>query len=85
MSFYNEEVDIVKNNQDKDLKDNKLTNLDSITANRIPSLESEVANEKYIDDQLDKNTIDLIKHYKTISKYLLEMILIISPIMINFR
>ena len=30
LSFYNEEVDLVKNNQDNDLNDNKLTNLDSI-------------------------------------------------------
>ena len=33
LSFYNEEVDLVKNKQYNDLKDNKLTNLDSIKVN----------------------------------------------------
>ena len=57
LSFYDEEVDLVKNNQDNDLNDNKLTNLDSITVNRIPTSDNELANKKYIDDELDKNTI----------------------------
>ena len=55
--FYNEEVDLVKNNQDNDFNDNKLTNMDSITVNRNPTLDNEVSNKKYVDDQLDKNTI----------------------------
>ena len=42
LSFYNEEVDLVKkNNQYNDLNDKKLTNLDSITVNRNPSLDNE--------------------------------------------
>ena len=47
----------MKDNQDKDFNDNKLKNIDSITINRNPSLDDEVSNKKYIDDQLDKNTI----------------------------
>ena len=57
LSFYNEEVDLVKNNQDNDLNDNRLSNLDSITVNRNPNSDNELANKKYIDDELDKNTI----------------------------
>ena len=33
LSFYDEEVDLVKNFQDIDLNDEKLTNLDSIKVN----------------------------------------------------
>ena len=55
--FYNESSDLVKNNQDNDLNDNKLTNLDSITVNRKPNRDDELVNKKYIDDELDKNTI----------------------------
>ena len=57
LSFYNKEVDLVKNNQDNGLNDNKLTNLDSITVNRNTSSGYEVANKKYIDDEQDKNTV----------------------------
>ena len=56
IDFYTESTDIVKNNQDNNLNDNKLTNLDSITINRNPSSDNEVSNKKYIDDELDKNT-----------------------------
>ena len=55
--FYNEEVYLVKNNQDKDFNDNILTNIDSIAVNRNPTSDDEVSNKKYIDDELDKNTI----------------------------
>ena len=57
MSFFNEGVDLVKNNQDNDFNDNKLTNIDSITINGNPTSDDEVSNKKYIDDELDKNTI----------------------------
>ena len=56
-SFYNEEVGLVKNNQDNDLNDNKLTNIDSKTVNRNPTSDNELSNKKHIDDELDKNTI----------------------------
>ena len=60
LSFCNEEVDLVRNNQDNDFNDNndnKLTNIDSITVNRNPTSDDEVSNKKYVDDELDKNTI----------------------------
>ena len=53
INFYDESSDIVKNNQDNDLSDNKLVNLDSITINRDPSLDYEVSNKKYNDNELD--------------------------------
>ena len=46
----------MKNNQDNDLNDNKLTNLDSVTVNRNPTSDNELVNKKYIDDEIDKNT-----------------------------
>ena len=36
---------------------NNLPNLDSVTVNRNPNLHNEIANIKYIDDELDKNTV----------------------------
>ena len=57
IDFYNESSDLVKNNQDNDLNDNKLTNLDSIKVNRNPILQNELASKAYTDDELDKNTI----------------------------
>ena len=56
LSFYNEEVYLVKNNQSSDFNDNKLTNLDSNTNNRNPSLDNELVNKLYVDNELDKNT-----------------------------
>ena len=57
LSFYNEEANLIKNNQDNDFNDNKLTNIDSITVNRNPSSDNELSNKKYIDDEHDKYTI----------------------------
>ena len=57
LSFYNEEVDLVKNNQDNDFNDNKLININSITINNNPTDDNHVSNKKYIDDELNKNTI----------------------------
>ena len=68
IDFYDESTDIVKNNQDNDLNDKKLTNLDSITVNREPILNNELANKKYIDDELDKNTI--LRFNQTLQNYL---------------
>ena len=47
----------VFNDQDNEFDNNKLTNLDSVTVNRNPNLDNELANKKYIDDELDKNTV----------------------------
>ena len=68
LGFYDESDDLVKNNQDNDFKDNKLTNLDSITVNRNPTSDNELSNKKYIDDELDKNTI--VRFNKTLQNYL---------------
>ena len=43
-------------------------NIDSITVNREPSSDKELANKKYIDDELDKNTI--VRFNQTLSNYL---------------
>ena len=57
IDFYNESSDLVKNNQDNNFKDNKLTNINSITINNNPSDANHVSNKKYIDQELDKDTI----------------------------
>ena len=66
--FYDQSSDLVKNNHDNDLNDRKLTILDSITINRDHSSDNEVANKKYIDDELDKNFI--LRFNKTLENYL---------------
>ena len=68
LSFYNEEVDLVKNIQDNDLNDNKLTNMNSITINYNPTDDNHVSNKKYIDNELDKNT--LVRFNQTLENYL---------------
>ena len=68
LDFYDESSNVVKNNQDNDFNDNKLTNIDCITVNRNPSSDNEVSNKKYIDDELDKNTI--VRFNQTLQNYL---------------
>ena len=68
LSFYNEEVDLVKNNQDNNFNDNKLTNINSISINNNPTDNDHVSNKKYIDDQLDKNTF--LRFSQTLGNYL---------------
>ena len=58
----------VFNDQDNEFDNNKLTNLDSVTVNRNPILDNELANKKYIDDELDKNTI--LRFNQTLQNYL---------------
>ena len=57
----------VFNDQDNEFDDNKLTNLDSVTVNGNPSSDNELANKKYIDDELDKNTI--VRFNQTLQNY----------------
>ena len=57
IDFYNESSELVKNNQDNNLNDNKLTNITSITIKNNPTDDNHVSNKKYIDDQLDKDTL----------------------------
>ena len=48
ISFYDESSDIVKNNQDNVLNDNKLTIITSITFNNNPTDDNHVSNKNYI-------------------------------------
>ena len=48
---------MVKNNQDIDFNDNKITDINSITINNNPTDDNHVSNKKYIDNELDKNTL----------------------------
>ena len=67
IDFYNESNDLVKNNQDDDFNDNKLTNIDSITINKNPTLDNQVSNKKYIDDSIGEGT--LLRFNQTLSNY----------------
>ena len=67
LDFYNESNDLVKNNQDNDLKDNKITNLNSVQVNRIPTSDNELASKKYIDDSIGEGT--LLRFNQTLSNY----------------
>ena len=68
IDFYDESNDLVKNNQDNDLIDNKLTNLDSITVNRNPNSDNELSNKKYVDDSIGEGT--LLRFNQTLQNYL---------------
>ena len=68
MIFHDESNDLVKNNQDNNFNDNKLTNVNSITNNNNPSDDNHVSNKKYIDDELDKKTIS--RFNQTLQNYL---------------
>ena len=68
LDFYNESTDLVKNNQDNDPNDKNLTNLDSIKVIGNPNSDNELVNKKYLDDELDKNTI--VRFNQTLENYL---------------
>ena len=68
IDFYDESNDLVKNNQANDLNGNKLTNINSIKTNNNPTDDNHVSNKKYIDDELDKNTI--VRFNQTLQNYL---------------
>ena len=68
LDFHNESSELVKNNQDNDFNDNKLTNIDSIQVNRDPISDNEVSIKKYVDNELDKNT--LVRFIQTLTNYL---------------
>ena len=63
-----QDLSSVFNDQDNEFDKNKLTKLDSITVNRDPKLDNELANKKYIDDELDKNTV--LRFNQTLQNYL---------------
>ena len=58
----------VFNYQDNEYDNNKLTNLDSVTVNKNPSSDNDLSTKKYIDDELDKNTI--LRFNQTLENYL---------------
>ena len=68
IDFYDESSDLVKNNQDNDLNDKKLTNINSITINNDPSDDYHVSNKKYVDNELNKHTI--VRFNQTLQNYL---------------
>ena len=54
--------------QDNEFDNNKLTNLDSVTVNRDPSSDNELANKKYIDNSIGEGT--LLRFNQTLENYL---------------
>ena len=68
IDFYNESNNLVKNNENNDFNDNKLTNIDSIQVNRNPISDNEVSNKKYIDDSVREGT--LVRFNQTLQNYL---------------
>ena len=68
IDFYNESNHLVKNNQDNNFNGNKLININSITINNNPTDDNHVSNKKYIDNELDKNTI--VRFNQTLTNYL---------------
>ena len=59
---------MVKNNKNNNLNDNKITNLDFLTVNRNPISDNELSNKKYVENELDKNTI--VRFNQTLQNYL---------------
>ena len=57
IDFYIESSDLVKNNQDNDFNDKKITNINSIIIDKKPSSDNEVINKKNFNDEVDKDTI----------------------------
>ena len=68
LDFNNKSNDLVQNNQDNDFNNKKLININSITINRKPSSDNELASKKYIDDELVKNTV--LRFNQTLQNYL---------------
>ena len=61
----------VFNDQNNEFENTKLTNLVSSTVNRIPTLDNELSNKNYIDDELNKDTLlrfsQALKNYVKVS------------------
>ena len=68
LDSYNKSIDSVKNSQCNNFNDNEMTNLESVILKRNPSADNELANKKYIDDEINKNTI--LRFNQTPQKYL---------------
>ena len=68
VDFYDESSDLGKNYQSNDFNGNIILNVRSIQINHDPSNDNHVSNKKYIDDELDKNTI--LRFNQTLQNYL---------------
>ena len=68
IDFYNESCDLVKNNQDYNFNDKKLTNTDSITVVRNPTADNEVTNKNFVYDSIEDQTI--VRFNQTLQSYL---------------
>ena len=68
LDFYDESSDLVKNNRDNDLNDNKLTNLDSFKVSRDPTSDDDLANKKYVDDSKEAATV--LRFNQSLQNYL---------------
>ena len=58
----------VFNDRDNEFDNNKLTNLDSITNNKYPSSDNELANKKYVDDSIGEGNV--LRIDQTLQNYL---------------
>ena len=70
IDFYNESNDLVKNNQNNNMNNKKLTNLDAVKINREPNLDYEVANKKYVDDSIGGGKNNVLKYNQSLENYL---------------
>ena len=68
IDFNDESNDLVKNNQDKYFNDKKVIISGSITVNRDPGSDNELANKKYVDDSIGEGTI--VRFNQTRQNYL---------------
>ena len=68
LDFYVESNDLVKNNQDNDLSDKKLTNVESVVVNREPTSDNKLANQKHANDSLGGGNI--LRFNQTLENYL---------------
>ena len=57
----------VLNDQDNEVDNIKLTKLDSVSINRNPSSDNELANKKYVDDSIGEGTI--VRFKKSLQNY----------------
>ena len=68
IDFYDESDELVKNNQDNDLNDKKLTIVNCLTNNQNPTSENQVVNKKYVDDSIGDGNV--LKFNQTLENYL---------------
>ena len=68
IDFCNESSDLVKNKQENDFNDKKLTNIDSVTGNGNPTSDNEVANKNYVDNSIGDGNV--LRFNETLENYL---------------